>query len=305
MPIDIDVVRRALNNDEIVPCFQPIVNMHSGLLTGFEVLARWRHTNVGFILPENFISLTEEHGLAEQLMRQVLRKAFQAASSLPEKLGLSVNVSPKQVRDLRLPRQIRDAAEEVGFPVERLTVELTENALVDNLERAQENARELKRMRCRLALDDFGTGCSSLQHLQIFPFDELKIDCSFIDSMTFDEKSRKIVAAIVGLGRNLGLTVSAEGVERSEQAEILLRLGCERGQGWLYGWPVPAADLRRVIDDAQDKFSMLVLKCDAAAFLSLEAEPKQNVAAWKTIYDNSSAKKAGLTASPRGVSSLH
>jgi EAL domain-containing protein (putative c-di-GMP-specific phosphodiesterase class I) len=291
MPIDIDVVRRALNDDEIVPCFQPIVDLHSGRLTGFEVLARWRHTTVGFILPENFIALTEEHGLAEQLMQQVLRKAFQAASSLPETLGLSVNVSPTQLRDLRLPRQIRDVAEEGGFPFKRLTVEITESAYIDRMERAQEVASELKAMGCRLALDDFGTGCSSLRHLQALPFDELKIDCSFVEAMTYDVKSRKIVAAIVGLGRSLGLVVLAEGVERSEQVEILLRLGCERGQGWLYGWPVPASELRRVIDDAQDKFSMLVLKCDASAFSSPEALPKHDVAQWQTIYDNAPARQ--------------
>jgi EAL domain-containing protein (putative c-di-GMP-specific phosphodiesterase class I) len=292
MPIDIDVVRRALNNDEIVPCFQPIVDMHNGRLTGFEVLARWKHASVGFILPENFISLTEEHGLVEQLMQQVLRKAFQAACTLPEGLGLSVNVSPIQLRDLRLPRQIRDVAEGTGFALQRLTVDITESAFVDSLERSQEIARALKAMGCRLALDDFGTGTSSLRHLQALPFDELKIDRSFIDLMTNDSKSRKIVAAIVGLGRSLGLTVSAEGVETSEQAEILLRLGCERGQGWLYGWPVPATELRRVMDDAPDKFSMLVLKCDAAAFASPEALPKQDTALWQTIYDNALAKQS-------------
>jgi EAL domain-containing protein (putative c-di-GMP-specific phosphodiesterase class I) len=291
MPIDISVVRRAINDDEIVPCFQPIVDMHSGVLTGFEVLARWKHAKVGFILPENFISLTEEYGLVEQLMQQVLRKAFQVACTLPEGLGLSVNVSPMQLRDLRLPRQIRDLADESGFSLRRLTVDVTESAFVSSLERAQEIARALKTMGCRLALDDFGTGTSSLQHLQALPFDELKIDRSFVDLMRNDPKSRKIVAAIVGLGRSLGITVSAEGVETSEQAEILLRLGCERGQGWLYGWPVPATELRRVIDDAPDKFSMLVLKCDAAAFASSEALPKQDYALWQTIYDNALGKR--------------
>jgi EAL domain-containing protein (putative c-di-GMP-specific phosphodiesterase class I) len=265
--------------------------MHSGRLTGFEVLARWKHTTVGFILPENFISLTEQHGLVEQLMQQVLRKAFQAACTLREGLGISVNVSPTQLRDLRLPRQILAMAEGTGFSLQRLTVDITESAFADNLERAKEIALALKTMGCRLALDDFGTGSSSLGHLQALPFDELKIDRSFVDFMTHDPKSRKIVAAIVGLGRSLGLTVSAEGVETSEQAEILLRLGCERGQGWLYGWPVPAIELRRVIDDAPDKFSMLVLKCDAEAFASAEALPKQDASLWQTIYDNAVAKR--------------
>jgi EAL domain-containing protein (putative c-di-GMP-specific phosphodiesterase class I) len=287
MPIDIAVVRRVLKNDEIVPCFQPIVDLHSGRLNGFEVLARWDHPKVGLILPENLIALTEEHGLTGQLMQQVLEKAFFAASSLPEMPALSVNVSPVQLRDLRLPRQIRDAANGAGFPLERLTVEITESAFAENLKRAREITRELRGMGCRLALDDFGTGCSSLRHLQALSFDEVKIDRSFVASMTQNPQSRKIVEAIVGLGRSLGLTALAEGIETSEQAEILLRLGCERGQGWLYGWPVPASELRRVIDDAPHKFSMIVLKCDASAFFSLEAQPTQSIAQLQMLYDRS------------------
>jgi hypothetical protein len=171
-----------------------------------------------------------------------------------------------------------------GFPLERLTVEITESAFVDNLERAQTIARELKAMGCRLSLDDFGTGSSSLRHLPVMPFDELKIDRSFVASMTHNLPSRKIVAAIVGLGRGLGLIALAEGVETNEQAEILLRLGCERGQGWLYGHPLPAEELRRVIDDAPHKFSMIVTKCDASAFSSMNAQRRQ----WQGMYDSTS-----------------
>jgi len=284
MPININIVRRVLNNDEIVPCFQPIVELQSGQLTGFEILARWKHSKAGFVLPENFISLAERHGLAGQLMRDILRKAFLATSALPEMLGLSVNVSSIQLRDLKLPQEIRDAVDGTGFPLERLTVEITESAFVDNLERAQTIARELKAMGCRLSLDDFGTGSSCLRHLPVMPFDELKIDRSFVASMTHNVPSRKIVAAIVGLGRGLGLVALAEGVETNEQAEILLRLGCERGQGWLYGHPLPAEELRRVIDDAPHKFSMIVTKCDASAFSSMNAQRRQ----WQGMYDSTS-----------------
>jgi EAL domain-containing protein (putative c-di-GMP-specific phosphodiesterase class I) len=287
MPININVVRRAIHDDEMVPCFQPIVELQTGLLTGFEVLARWKHLKAGFVLPENFISLAEKHGLAGELMQQVMRKALVAAAPLPKTLGLSVNVSSMQLRDLTLAQTIRGAADGTGFPMNRLTLEITESAFVDNLERAQAIASELKTMGCRLSLDDFGTGSSSLRHLPVMPFDELKIDRTFVASMTHNLPSRKIVAAIVGLGLSLGLVAQAEGIETSEQAEILLRLRCERGQGWLYGRPLPAEELRRVVEDAPHKYSMIASKCDASAFVSLEAQRKQHRMQWRAIYDTS------------------
>jgi EAL domain-containing protein (putative c-di-GMP-specific phosphodiesterase class I) len=128
-----------------------------------------------------------------------------------------------------LPDQIRDAAETACFPLDRLSIEITESALVDNVERAQEITVKLKAMGCKLAMDDFGTGYSSLLHLQSFPFDVLKIDRSFVHSMTNTREARKIVAAIVGLGRSLDLVTIAEGVETEEQSEMLLRLGCRLG----------------------------------------------------------------------------
>jgi EAL domain-containing protein (putative c-di-GMP-specific phosphodiesterase class I) len=119
-------VHRALDNDELEPCFQPVVELHTGRLAGFEVLARWKHPVHGLVLPENFISLAEENGFAGLLMRQIMRKAFRSAPVVPEPLLLAVNVSPVQLRDLSLPGEIRQAAEEAGFPLRRLTVEITE-----------------------------------------------------------------------------------------------------------------------------------------------------------------------------------
>jgi PAS domain S-box-containing protein len=247
MTVDILEVRRALEGDQIVPCFQPLVDLHSGVLTGFEILARWQHPEFGLVLPHNFIALTEENGLAGQLMQQVLRHALRSAYLLPEPLGLSVNVSPTQLQDFDLPRQIRVLTEEAGFSMERLTVEITETALVNNLEMAAAITRTLKAMGCSIALDDFGTGYSSLSHLNALPFDELKIDRSFISSMATSRQSRKIVAAIVGLGHSLSITTVAEGIETEDQACKLLWLGCELGQGWLYGRPLPAESLPSVI----------------------------------------------------------
>ena len=240
MLVDIDHVRSALENDALVPCFQPIVELHTGRLAAFEVLARWSHPQLGLVLPENFISLADENGLIGLLTQQIMRKAFLSAPLIPEPLLLAVNISPTQLRDTGLPIQISEAALKAGFPLSRLTVEVTETGLVDNFERAQQITRELKALGCRLSLDDFGTGYSSLRHLQALSLDELKVDRSFVSSMTNTRDSRKIVATIVGLGRSIGLRTVAEGVETEEQAEMLLWLGCEFGQGWFYGKPMTA-----------------------------------------------------------------
>jgi PAS domain S-box-containing protein len=280
-----DVIR-ALENDELEPCFQPVVELHTGRLTGFEVLARWNHPQLGLVLPENFISLSEENGLVGRLMRQVLRKAFLSAPALPAPLVLGVNVSPTQLHDLSLPGEIREVAAEAAFPLERLTVEITESGLIDNLDLAQKIAHELKDMGCSLALDDFGTGYSSLRHLQALPFDELKIDRSFVNAMTDRRESRKIVAAIVGLGHSLGLTTVAEGVETEEQAGMLLRLGCKMGQGWLYGRPLTADSIPRMVDAAPRVFTTsLTAQGKDQIAMSLEARPMQWLAHLQGIYE--------------------
>jgi PAS domain S-box-containing protein len=240
-------VRRALESEALVPCFQPIVELHTGRLAGFEVLARWQHPDLGLILPENFISLAEEHGLIGELTHQILSKSFLTAPVLPEPLFLAVNISPIQLHYLSLPRQIHHAADDYGFPLRRLIIEITESALVNNLDRARRIATELRDMGCTLALDDFGTGYSSLTHLEALPFSKLKIDRSFVMSMDEKRQSRKIVAAVVGLGHSLGMATVAEGVETQEQGDILLRLGCELAQGWLYGRPLPADQIPEMI----------------------------------------------------------
>ncbi len=176
-----------------------MIELHTGLVAGFEVLARWRHPQLGLVLPESFISLAEENGLIGLLTRQILRKAFLSAQLLPEPLWLAVNVSPLQLRDLSLPQQIREAAEKASFPLKRLTIEITESAVAENFQSAHTITRELKESGCRLAMDDFGTGFSNLRQLQTLPFDELKVDRSFVNSMTHTRGSRKIVAAIIGL----------------------------------------------------------------------------------------------------------
>ena len=286
MQVDLALVRRALENDELEPCFQPIVELHTGRLAGFEVLARWKHPELGLVLPENFISLAEEDGLIGHLMSQILGKAFLSAQVVPAPLTLAVNISPTQLRHRSMPGQIRNAAEVAGFSLDRLTVEITESGLIGNLETAQSVAGELKAMGCRLALDDFGTGYSSLLHLQALPFDELKVDRSFINSMTDRRESRKIVAAIVGLGHSLGLNTVAEGVETEEQAGMLLRLGCKMGQGWLYGRPLTADRISKLVADApRAKSGKCMGNGVVSAGSNMEAMPVERAAQFQAIFD--------------------
>ena len=286
MLVELHDIISALDRDQIVPFFQPVVELRTGRLKGFEVLARWQHPEYGPILPGNFISLTEESGLIGVLTQQVCRAAFLALHLLPEPLTLAVNVSPIQMRDSSLPTQLRECAEAAGFPLRRLIVEITESALHHDLKQAQKIAAELKGMGCKLALDDFGTGYSSLRHLQSLQFDELKIDASFVSSMTAARDSRKIVAAIIGLGQSLGLETVAEGVETEEQADMLIWLGCEQGQGWRYGRPSALAQIEEMVRaEPVAALAAAASPGDDWATSSLEALPTLRLAQLQAIYD--------------------
>ena len=293
----------SIANGEFVPHFQPIVILRTGQLAGFEALARWQHPVRGSISPEQFIPQAEKHGWIDALSREILRRAFASAALIPDPLMLSVNVSPVQLRDSSLPQQIRDAAALTGFALNRVKVEITESALTGNLAQALSIAQELKEMGCRLALDDFGTGYSSLLHLQSLPFDELKIDRSFVTSMVERRENRKIVVAIVGLGQSLRLTTVAEGVETQQQEDMLLWMGCELGQGWCYGKPVPAEELPLVISkrrkDASSRTTMLLY---AGSHSTLDALPAQRLAQLQAVYDGAPVGLAFLDRNLRHMS---
>ena len=247
---DID---RAFKHGEFLPHFQPLVSLSNGELRGFELLARWNHPERGWIAPDEFIPIAEKDGWIGRLTGALLQQGFRAMSAQSFSPLLSVNISPIQLHDLNLPEQIETTAKECGFPLDRLTVEVTESALTHDVERALEIVSALKAMGCKLALDDFGTGYSSLSHLQSLPFDELKVDRSFVGSMTERRDSRKIVAAVVGLGQSLGLTTTAEGIETQEQVEMLRWLGCEGVQGWIFGKAAPLEALDDVIRGIRER----------------------------------------------------
>jgi PAS domain S-box-containing protein len=279
-------LRRALSIGEIVPYFQPLVQVRNGVLSGFEVLARWLHPVRGMVAPDDFIPLAERAGLIGMLTETILLQAFAATAALQKNVELSVNISPIQLRDPSLPQQIRRIAEQGCFPLNQLTIEITESALLHNLDQANSIATELKRLGVRLALDDFGTGYSSLRHLQALPFDEIKVDHSFVNSMIGTRESRKIVAAVIGLGQSLGLVTVAEGVEDRAQADMLQWLGCERGQGWLYGRAVPAAEIPNVLCAVMYRAgATLNISEDSGLVTSVETLPAQRLAQCQAIYD--------------------
>jgi PAS domain S-box-containing protein len=286
MAIDPVDVNRALEDGEFLPYFQPQVQLRSGKLSGFEILARWNHATKGIIPPDDFIPLAERDGWIHALTSQILEKAFSLALPLPSGLQLSVNISPIQLRDRSLAKQFEEIASLTGFSLDRVIVEITESAMTDNLAQARLIAEELKELGCKLTLDDFGTGYSSLRHLQSLPFDELKVDKSFVSSMVQKRDSRKIVAAVVGLGQSLGLTTVAEGVETREQAEMLLWLGCDIGQGWLFGRPEPSASLPTVLSAPRQKVATgIAFPWKNLSIGSMEGLPAQKLAQLQAVYD--------------------
>ncbi len=236
-------MRRGIPAGEFLPYFEPQIDLATGTLIGFEMLARWDRDGL-LVEPESFIPVAEETGLIETLSLSVMRQAFEEARYWPPSVSLSVNISPLQLRDPWLAQKILKLLTETGFPPSRLEVEITESSLFENLPLAQAIIASLKNQNIRVALDDFGTGYSSLAHLRALPFDRIKIDKSFVLSMNSNKDSMAIVTAIVGLGDSLGLPVTAEGIEEQAVADMLRAMGCHRAQGYHYCRPVDAVRAR-------------------------------------------------------------
>jgi diguanylate cyclase (GGDEF)-like protein len=231
-------LRTAIPNGDIVPFFQPVVRLDTGALAGFEVLARWPHHLRGMISPTQFIPVAEEAGLVDAMFWALLAQACRKSLDAPGEFMLAVNISPSQVRDQWFPEKVLRTLRETGFPAQRLEIEVTESAMIGDMERAKRALLSLKNQGVKVALDDFGTGYSSLFLLRALPIDKLKIDRSFVSSLTADRENATIVRALVGLGNALGLEVTAEGVEDSATAEALTAMGCEFAQGYLFGHAV-------------------------------------------------------------------
>jgi diguanylate cyclase (GGDEF)-like protein len=235
-------LRNALAAQTIVPYYQPLVSMSENRIIGFEALARWQSEELGVIAPGVFIPIAEECGLIGELGDQLLRRACMDAATWTADIKLAFNISPIQLRNASLGLRILTILGNTGFDPHRLEIEITESALVDNLEVAQRVIDQLRQAGIRIALDDFGTGYATLRQLQTLHLDKIKIDRSFVDRVSDDHESMVIVRAILGLASGLGLTTTAEGIEDAEQLAYLKANGCTEGQGYLFGKAIPAQE---------------------------------------------------------------
>jgi diguanylate cyclase (GGDEF)-like protein len=235
-------VRQALASGDIAPHYQPLFELHTGTLVGFEVLARWTHFERGSVPPNEFIPVIEHVGLAADFTWSILRRACLDAKAWAGDLQLSINVSPIQLRDLTFPARLLGILHETEFSPRRLEIEITETALMSDLETVKTVITALQNLGVKIALDDFGTGYSSLYHLRELKLDKIKIDRSFVNSIHDNPDSNKIVTAILGLARSLSLPTTAEGIEDSETVTRMQALGCDIGQGYYFGKAMPAQE---------------------------------------------------------------
>ena len=236
-------LREGIAAGQLIPFYQPIVGLDRRNVVALELLCRWRHPQRGMLAPDKFIALAEHSGLIGPLTLSLLRAACKDMAGFPPHWRLSINVAPHQIQDELLVPQLLGILRDAGVPPTRLDVELTETALVNDTARARQVILALKKAGMTVTLDDFGTGYSSLSYLAEMTFDKIKIDRSFVRTLLERPQSAKIVDAIVGLSRSLGVDTVAEGVETEPQANMLQRLGCKMGQGYLFGRPVPAKEL--------------------------------------------------------------
>ncbi|HJQ32931.1 MAG TPA: EAL domain-containing protein, partial [Pyrinomonadaceae bacterium] len=246
-------MRRALEREEFILHYQPIVALDNFQLRGFEALVRWQHPERGFISPMDFIPVAEETGMIVQLGEWVMREAcrqmngWQKCFPLDHPLFITVNLSSKQFSQNTLISSFADILQETGVRPQSVKLEITESVVMENIDTATDMLRQLRSLGVQLAIDDFGTGYSSLSYLHRFPIDTLKIDRSFVTRMSENNENVEIVRTIVVLAQNLGMDVVAEGVETNEQLVILQKLGCENGQGYFFSKPVNADGAEKII----------------------------------------------------------
>ncbi|MDR5012406.1 EAL domain-containing protein [Agrobacterium fabacearum] len=236
-------LRLAINRNELVLNYQPVLSVECGQVVGYEALVRWQHPTRGVVPPDVFIPIAEESGIIISLGEWVLREACRQASTWAPHLKIAVNVSPLQFSLANLGHVVCTVLMQSGLSPNRLELEITEAALLKDRKATLIILNQLKALGVAIVMDDFGTGYSSLSNLQSFPFDKIKIDRSFIAAMSEDDNARAIVRAVIGLGRSLDLPVTAEGIETDAQYRMVVDEGCAQAQGYLFGRPdvAPAA----------------------------------------------------------------
>lgn len=233
-------IRRGIAAGEFVPYYEKQIDLATGELVGFEMLARWMSPTLGRVGPDIFIPVAEEIGAIADLSESVIRQALRDAREWDPRLTLAVNISPVQLRDPWFAQKLLKLLVEANFPPHRLEIEITESSLHENIGLVRSMITSLKNQGIRVSLDDFGTGYSSLAQLRSLPFDRIKIDRSFISSLPDSEENRTIVKSIVALGQGLGMPVTAEGVETEAVLAALGGYDGLKAQGYLYGQPQPA-----------------------------------------------------------------
>jgi EAL domain-containing protein (putative c-di-GMP-specific phosphodiesterase class I) len=236
-------LRGALGKQEMRLHYQPLVDTSTGQTTGYEALVRWEHPARGIVMPSEFIPIAEDTGLIVQLGEWVVRQALDDLRRWPDHLGVSINLSPAQMRSAGLISTTINAIAKTGVNPGRICFEITETVLMQDSAANIETLHKLREIGVQIALDDFGTGYSSLNYLRSFPFSKIKIDRCFIEEIDSREDCQAIVRSVVSLAQSLGMETTAEGVERQEQVEHLRLQGCSEVQGYLFSKAVPVEQL--------------------------------------------------------------
>ncbi|GJD48886.1 hypothetical protein OPKNFCMD_1612 [Methylobacterium crusticola] len=240
-------LRGALDRNEFLLHFQPLVDAKDSCTRGFEALLRWKHPTRGFVSPAEFIPLAEETGVIIPLGEWIIREACRIAATWPPRISIAVNLSPIQLRHSDVPAVVRTALGESGLDAGRLEIEITESVFLEATPATLVALTKLREMRLRLSLDDFGTGYSSLSYLRRASFDKIKIDQSFVRDLPCETSNLAIIRAIVDMATSLGMTIIAEGVETEAQRVCLLQQGCHQFQGYLFSKPLPAEEAAALI----------------------------------------------------------
>ncbi|MGY4574040.1 EAL domain-containing protein [Bradyrhizobium pachyrhizi] len=261
--IELDL-REAMVKDEFSLFYQPLYDLHLDRICGFEALLRWHHPKRGLVPPDQFIPIAEEIGLIGPLGEWVLNRACEQATTWPSEMKLAVNVSAVQFRDADFIDVVIGALATSKLSPRRLELEITESVFLANSNETLATLHKLKAQGVRIALDDFGTGYSSLSYLRSFPFDKLKIDKSFVRDATATHGSKSIVRAVISLGRSLGMTTIAEGIETVEQLDHMRAEGCNEAQGFLFSHPVPVTEIAAKILELRNGFKPASVKAMAS-----------------------------------------
>ena len=240
--VEIDL-RPAIQNDALRPYYQPLIDLASGRINGFEALVRWPHPERGMISPAEFIPVAEDTGLINALGTQILRRACIDAAAWPDAVRVAVNLSPLQVRAGNLLSVVMDALKQSGLPAKRLELEITETLLLEKSAGVLATLHALRALGVHISMDDFGTGYSSLSYLRSFPFDKIKIDQSFVRDLDANRDAQAIVRSIISLGKGLGVTITAEGVETEAELSCLRSEGCHEAQGFLFSRARPNTEI--------------------------------------------------------------